>query len=78
MVLRTRLRVIAAGGSLIFATGCATDMHSAQSICEASGGTYTQGTCQPGSPRTARQICERMEARWVEALGMCEFTGRGK
>ena len=77
MALRTLLCTIAGGAALILVSGCARDMHSAQSICEASGGTYAQGTCQPGAPRTGRQICEKMEARWVEDLGMCEFTGRG-
>jgi hypothetical protein len=52
--------------------------HSAQSICEAAGGTYAQGTCQPGSPTSGRQICEKLNARWVEALGVCEFEGGKK
>lgn len=64
-------------GVLTLVSGCATHAHSVQSICEAAGGTYAQGTCQPGSPKSARQICEKLEARWVESLGTCEFTGRG-
>jgi hypothetical protein len=56
-------------GLLTLVSACATHTHSAQSICEAAGGTYAQGTCQPGSPASGRQICEKLNARWVEALG---------
>jgi hypothetical protein len=78
MVLRTVLRATAVGGALMLVSGCATaHTHSAQSICEAAGGTYAQNTCQPGTPRSGRQICEKMDARWIEDLAVCEFQGRG-
>ncbi len=71
-------RAIALGGTLILVAGCATThTHTVQSICESAGGTYAQGTCQPGAPRSGQQICEKLEARWVQTLGVCEFTGRG-
>jgi len=79
MDLRAVSRVMAFSGVLIVA-GCASESHahSAQSICEAAGGTYAQGTCQPGTAKSGREICEKMGARWVEALGVCEFPGKGK
>jgi hypothetical protein len=78
MVLRTVLRATAVGGTLMLVSGCATaHTHSAQSICEAAGGTYAQNTCQPGTLRSGRQICEKMDARWIEDLAVCEFQGRG-
>jgi hypothetical protein len=79
MDLRTILWATAVGGALMLVSGCATThTHSAQSICEAAGGRYAQGTCQPGSPTSGRQICEKLNARWVETLGMCEFEGGKK
>jgi hypothetical protein len=79
MDLRTVLRATAVGGALMLVSGCATThTQSAQSIRQAAGGTYTQGTCQPGSPTSGRQICEKLNARWVEALGMCEFESGKK
>jgi hypothetical protein len=76
---RTILWATAVGGALMLVSGCATThTHSVQSICQAAGGTYAQGTCQPGSPTSGRQICEKLNARWVEALGMCEFEGGKK
>src|SRR5690349_14611498 len=78
MGLRTVLRATAVGGALMLVSGCATThAHSAQSICEAAGGTYAQNICQPGTPRSGRQICEKMEARWVQNLGVCEL-GAGR
>lgn len=78
MDLRIVLRATAVGGALMLVSGCATTRtQSAQSICEAAGGTYAQDTCQPGTPRSGRQICEKMEARWVQNLAVCEFQGRG-
>jgi hypothetical protein len=78
MDLRTVLQTTAVGGALMLVSGCATThTQSAQSICEAAGGTYAQDTCQPGTPRSGRQICEKMEARWVQNLAVCEFQGRG-
>jgi len=77
MDLKTVFRAIALGGALILVAGCATQTQSAQSICEAAGGTYAQGTCQPGTARSAQQICEKQEARWVQPLGVCEYTGHG-
>ena len=77
MDVETVLRAIAFGGVLILVAGCSVHAHSVQSICEAAGGTYAQGTCQPGTPRSGQQICEKLEARWIQTLGVCEFTGRG-
>jgi hypothetical protein len=78
MDLRIVLRATAVGAALMLVSGCATaHTHTAQSICEAAGGTYAQNTCQPGTPRSGRQICEKMHARWIEDLAMCEFQGRG-
>jgi hypothetical protein len=73
----TVFRAIALGGALALMAGCATRTQSVQSICEAAGGTYAQDTCQPGTSRSAQQICDREEARWIPTLGVCEFSGRG-
>ena len=77
MDLERVFRAIALGGALILMAGCAAHTQSVQSICEAAGGTYARDTCQPGAPRSAQQICDRVEARWVQSLGVCEYTGRG-
>jgi hypothetical protein len=75
---RAVFRAMAFVGVLTLVSACATTYtHSAQSICEAAGGTYAQGTCQPGAPRSGRQICEKMGAHWVEGPGECEFELRG-
>ena len=70
--------MVIGGGLLLLVSGCATGehRHSAQNICEAAGGTYSQGTCNPGpAPVSARQMCEKMNARWIEELQQCDFVG---
>jgi len=71
-------RVIAIGGALLLVSACASGphRHSAQSICEAAGGKYSQGTCNPGpAPVAGRQMCEKMGAWWIEELQQCDFSG---
>jgi hypothetical protein len=39
-------------------TGTGTHRFSMSSICKASGGTYSNGACQPAStPQSAAQVC---------------------
>lgn len=40
--------------------------------------TSTSTPLAARSPRSGREICEKMGARWVEALGVCEFEGKGE
>ena len=70
-------RAVTIVGALTLLSACAGEVHrhSAQSICEAAGGSWAQGTCQPGTPKSGREICDRMGARWIQELGVCEFEG---
>jgi len=46
-------------------------------ICQASGGTYSGNTCNPGTPnaKTATQMCQAHGGTYIEALDMCEMEG---
>ena len=46
-------------------------------ICQASGGTYSGNTCNPGTPnaKTATQMCQAHGGTYITELDMCEMEG---
>ena len=67
--------VMLAGLVALPLAGCASKVRlSAKKMCEATGGTYSDKTCNPGSPnpRTAAQMCQA-HGGWYQAdLDVCE------
>ena len=46
-------------------------------MCQASGGTYSGNTCNPGTPnaKSATQMCMAHGGTYITALDMCEMEG---
>ena len=46
-------------------------------LCTAAGGTYSNGTCNPGTPnmKTAKQMCDAHGGVFDSVLDMCEMQG---
>ncbi|HTY76585.1 MAG TPA: hypothetical protein VMI34_02100 [Candidatus Bathyarchaeia archaeon] len=47
-------------------------------LCTAAGGTYANGTCDPGKPgsqKTAKQMCDAHGGIYDSVLDMCEMPG---
>ena len=51
---------------------------SSANMCKAAGGTYSQGTCQPGGSRlTAQKMCEAHGGTYFSGGDYCEVGGTG-
>ena len=50
---------------------------SSRKMCEATGGTYSGNTCNPGTPnqKNATQMCQAHGGVYISALDMCEIEG---
>ena len=50
---------------------------SSGSLCTAAGGTYSNGTCNPGTPnmKTAKQMCDAHGGVFDSVLDLCEMPG---
>ena len=78
----TVLRMGALAGVLMLSTAAcsstsATRLSSAN-MCKAAGGTYSQGTCQPGgSARSAEQMCKDHGGTYFAGGDYCEVGGLG-
>jgi len=46
-------------------------------MCQATGGTYSGNTCNPGTPnaKSATQMCMAHGGVYIVALDMCEMEG---
>jgi len=46
-------------------------------MCQATGGTYSGNTCNPGTPisKTATQMCQAHGGVYITDLDMCEMEG---
>ena len=82
MSIATALRMGALAGTLILtAAACSstgTTRLSSSSMCQAAGGTYAAGTCQPGGDiRTAQQMCAAHGGTYFAGGDYCEVTGAG-
>ena len=76
----TVLRMGALAGLLMLSTvACSsTTRLSSTNMCKAAGGTYSQGTCQPGgSPLTAQKMCEVHGGTYFSGGDYCEVGGSG-
>lgn len=76
----TVLRMGALAGFLMLSTvACSsTTRLSSANMCKAAGGTYSQGTCQPGnSPLSAQKMCEAHGGTYFSGGDYCEVGGSG-
>jgi len=76
----TVLRMGALAGILVLSTAaCSSTMRlSSTNMCKAAGGTYTQGTCQPGnSVVNAQQMCAAHGGTYFAGGDYCEVGGSG-
>jgi hypothetical protein len=76
----TALRMGALAGFLMLSTvACSsTTRLSSTNMCKAAGGTYSQGTCQPGgNPLTAQKMCEAHGGTYFSGGDYCEVGGSG-
>ena len=69
-------RITLVGLLAVFAAACSsagTTQVSMSSMCKASGGTYSGGTCQPASnPQTAAQLCASHGGQYMAGGDYCE------
>ena len=57
---------------------CSSTMRlKSEKICTSTGGTYSGGTCNPGTPnaKSATQMCQAHGGTYITALDMCEMEG---
>ena len=57
---------------------CSSSMRLKSSrMCQATGGTYSGNTCNPGTPnaKSATQMCMAHGGVYIVALDMCEMEG---
>jgi hypothetical protein len=76
----TVLRMGALAGVVMLSTvACSsTTRLSSSAMCKAAGGTYTQGTCQPGGEaRSAQQMCTAHGGTYFAGGDYCEVGGAG-
>src|SRR5258705_5647650 len=76
----TVLRMGALAGLLMLSTvACSsTTRLSSTNMCKAAGGTYSQGTCQPGgNTLSAQKMCETHGAAYFSGGDYCEVGGSG-
>jgi hypothetical protein len=55
------------------------DAMVARLLCQAAGGTYANGTCQPATnPRTAAEMCRAHGGTYFAGGDYCEVEGAWK
>ena len=53
---------------------CSSSMKiSSRELCEASGGTYSNLTCNPGSSRSAQAICQAHGGLYLSGEDNCDI-----
>jgi hypothetical protein len=76
----TVLRMGALAGVLMLSTvACSsTTRLNSSAMCKAAGGTYSQGTCQPGNTAvSAAQMCAAHGGTYFAGADYCEVGGSG-
>ena len=79
----TVLRMGAFAGVLLLSTAAcssssSTTRLSSANMCKAAGGTYSQGTCQPGgTAQSAQQMCTAHGGTYFAGGDYCEVGGIG-
>ena len=79
----TVLRMGALTGVLLLSTAACsststTTRLSSGNMCKAAGGTYSQGTCQPGGDaRSAQQMCAAHGGTYFAGGDYCEVAASG-
>jgi hypothetical protein len=75
------LRMATLAGLLVFSTAACSRTStrlSSASMCAAAGGTYSNGSCQPGGDiRTAQQMCAAHGGTYFEGGDYCEVGATG-
>ena len=76
------LRMGALAGILMLATAAcsstSTTRLSSGNMCKAAGGTYSEGTCQPGGDaRSAQQMCAAHGGTYFAGGDYCEVGASG-
>ena len=68
MVALLALPLAACGGTI---------KKSSSSLCTAAGGTYSNGTCNPGTPnmKSAKQMCDAHGGVFDSVLDLCDMPG---
>jgi hypothetical protein len=77
MQIKKTLAAVALAGLITLPLGgCASAARlSTQRMCEATGGTYANKMCNPGTPnqRSGAQICQAHGGRYEADLDTCEL-----
>jgi len=78
----TVLRMGALAGVLLLSTAAcsstSTTRLSSENMCKAAGGTYSQGTCQPGGTAlSAQQMCTAHGGTYFAGGDYCEVGASG-
>jgi len=76
----TGLRMGALAAVLMLSTAAcsSTTRLSSGNMCKSAGGTYSQGTCQPGGDaRSAQQMCAAHGGTYFAGGDYCEVGGSG-
>ncbi len=67
-------RVLAVVGLVVLMTGCASSHKmSSKALCENAGGKYAQGTCSPGSTKSAQQMCLAHGGIYLQGEDTCDI-----
>jgi hypothetical protein len=81
MDCRRALRIITLAGLAVLSTAACSSTTRVRSttMCQAAGGTYANGTCQPASnPRTAAEMCKAHGGIYFAGGDYCEVEGDWK
>lgn len=76
--LRTVSVIMCAGLLVLPLAGCAKKVKlSMTKMCQGAGGTYVNGTCNPGqtNQKTAKQMCDAHGGWYMPSLDQCEVEG---
>ena len=55
---------------------CASGKMSSQKLCENAGGKYVGKTCNPGTSKTAVQMCQAHGGVYLEGEDVCDIPYR--
>ena len=57
-------------------SGGSVSKMSSKALCENAGGTYAQGSCQPGSAKTAADMCQGYGGIYFTNEDLCHIPIR--
>jgi hypothetical protein len=82
MDCRRALRIITLGGLAVLSTAACSSSPArlrSSTMCQAAGGTYANGTCQPATTsRTAAEMCRAHGGTYFAGGDYCEVEGAWK